>query len=174
MGAGWCLCGPTNARIFKESELQGGASRSVGSKARGSVLAAAKETEHVLDVILIMRQRAAFPWLFIRIHPLKQIGSVTQVRGAASVPSPLLMQLAPQTWELRPSVCGGEAGTQRGAFAELASPGCAKVAGLVCLFLHSSLVQHTLIEHLLCAGSVDSAGDQTPHSLSSWSPPSSK
>lgn len=42
MGAGLCLCGPTNACVFKESELQGGASRSVGSKVRGSFLPAGK------------------------------------------------------------------------------------------------------------------------------------
>lgn len=125
--------------IFKESELQGGASRSVGS-----FLAAAKETEHVLGVILIMRQRAASPWLFIRIHPLRQIGSVTQVRGAASVPSPLLMQLAAQTWELRPSVCvWGRQGHRGGpplSWPALAVP--KSQASFVCFFIHHLFSTH--------------------------------
>lgn len=46
-GGQGCACGPTNACVFKESELQGGASRSVGSKVRGSFLSAGKETENM-------------------------------------------------------------------------------------------------------------------------------
>lgn len=40
MGAGLCLCGHMNACVFKETELGrgGGASRSMGSKVRGSFL----------------------------------------------------------------------------------------------------------------------------------------